>query len=219
MQPETPTRKPPCVYRHMQSKWVQEFWETGSLKIGSFQTNAEHPDSNLRDTEGRAYFRGYAGDVRVSSIAYAANLSHYRSLSTSYLCTPKVAALLGADDYFEIHDLIGFADHVAEIIGARTCIFGPSWYGARVGAGEIDEPVPYFGEGRRPGPDEAEAAGRALQEYAQRNFAARALFSKEERDAGQAEFRFLWDLGGPVSCNVYPIIVDRERYCSRRRGS
>lgn len=181
MQTDAATQGPPRVFRHMESRWVREFWETGSLKIGTFQTNARHPDDNLRDREGRAYFSGYAGDVRITSIGFAANQSHYRSLSTSYLNTPEVAAALGADDYFEINDVVAFADHVAEIIGARACIFGPSWYGARIETGVINQPIPYFGQGRRPSPDEAEAAGVALQEFAQRHFAMRALSQRMRR--------------------------------------
>ena len=68
----------PRLYRHLDAKYVESFFNDGSLRLSSFARFAQHPDEQLRDTnEGTGMRIGLGAQSHIGVFGRRGNTPQY----------------------------------------------------------------------------------------------------------------------------------------------
>jgi hypothetical protein len=119
----------PSVYRYEDQKWINEFFETGRLRLSTFTKFATYPDEIRGDkNEGHDVSYGETRDNKSVVVAHAQGMS-----SAIFCCSHRLNHQLregfNRDSAFQIMDTVGFAFEISrQLPGFRgglegTCIY------------------------------------------------------------------------------------------------
>jgi hypothetical protein len=110
---------PPVVYRYMSQRYIDEFFATGKLMLGSFATFKQHADEQRGDTqEGLNVVSAIGEDVTV--VMGAQHGTHSIVLSTSVRGDDELMRQFGCDGYFRIVDTHLFGRAISECLEGFT---------------------------------------------------------------------------------------------------
>jgi hypothetical protein len=214
--------KLPTVYRYMESKYVDEFFEHGRLRISSFKRFREFPDEVRGDkSEGQGSISGKGGDGFTFHIMTGAGANGYM-LSTSLEESDAIRSDFGVDCCFQINDPLGFAVAVANALpGFQEAFVGFCNYQTyRIVKKALDEMSieDFTGEDGNmimlhPKMNEriSQLVGNGID----------LLFLKEKKYQSQAEYRFVWRIDGTnFDIEDHKDIVCKEalQFCSRQES-
>jgi hypothetical protein len=103
------------VYRHLERKWVHEFFHIGSLRLTTLAYCREHDISSRADPrDGRINFSIRDNRQTMAGVSTAGLRSHM--LCASMSCAGAIQNRFNTDGWIEIVDVAGFADAVADAI-------------------------------------------------------------------------------------------------------
>jgi hypothetical protein len=104
------------AYRHLEQKWVHEFFHTGTLRLTTLAYCREHEISSRADPrDGRINFSIRDNWQMMAGLSTAGQQSYMLCASKSR--GPDIQNRFNTDGWIEIVDVAGFADAVAEAIG------------------------------------------------------------------------------------------------------
>jgi hypothetical protein len=206
----------PYVYRYLDSRYVDDFFRDGSLRISSFKSFANHDDEQRNDaTEGQGMIWNTtsegAGQTMVAVMSQGNN-AYVLCGSTSH--DPSLADAFSADSGFRINDTTAFADAVGHRISGFTGgIEGACLYLARknvqrdVGLVNLDNL-------------KTDSSGQSLDLGKMMGFFGDLAgddlyFMKPNRYSHQNEYRLLWFAHDEA--NVYADIKcpEARQFCTR----
>jgi hypothetical protein len=105
----------PTVYRYMPKQFVDDFFNHGKLRIGSFKKFKQNEDIQKGDkSEGNAYIVGSSGTHSFMSVANYGSDAFV--LSTSLVISNDLQTLFESDDCIVITDPVNFAIEVSKKI-------------------------------------------------------------------------------------------------------
>jgi hypothetical protein len=202
------------VYRFLEKRFVNEFFDSGALRLSSFARFSKHRDEQRLDgkegTVSMAYRPpGGSGDTviltgGVGTDAYV--------LSACLVPSGDVMRSFGADSAIVIHDTQGFAKAVAAAVPKFTHGFdGPCSYQAR----RFVQRNFFSAEDA---PDVPLDAGGKLDQARMGDVVASiighdAFFLKHHSYMQQNEWRFLWITSGERHDSVDIFVPEARRFC------
>ena len=121
----------PNVYRYEDQRWIDEFFNTGRLRLSSFAKFAKYPDESRGDTnEGSAFCYGAVPQNKCIGVFQTQGLAS-TILCCSHRLDRNLQAAFQRDSVFEIINTVLFATEIArQIAGFRqghegSCIYRP----------------------------------------------------------------------------------------------
>lgn len=180
----------PKVYRYMDQKYIDEFFETGILRLSTFHTFAQHKDEQRHDPkEGFNILFGLGDNSTI--VAVTRHGSNSLIFCTSTIEDDQLMQSFNTNGYFKINKSIDFAVAIAEKIpGCKGGLQGPCIYADRRSIerrfSEPDEIVARLQEeGKKPELQETLAT-------ASRIGGSDTFFTKLKKFKSQIEYRFIW---------------------------
>lgn len=212
-------RKPP-LFRYMDLKYVEAFFETGALRLSSFLAFSRHSDEQRQDTaEGRTLLfarqknglQGSRGGTRIADTQYGLNAY---ILCGSLRLGTDIAAAFGSRSGVRINDAAALGSEVAKQLPGRIVGFeGYCLYqDRRVLDRKVDclDRSEYMTEGERPTGDLTK-----LDAAINRIVGLDPFFVKETKYALQQEYRLVWQLEAAVQERIDIIVPDARKFCER----
>ena len=204
----------PTLTRYMGQQWVDEFFDTGRLRLASLASFRQHPDEALRD--------GEEGVVEIS-------MTHPNSQGTFLMSIPRCYVLCATSNQvdservswstesgFRITNPIGFANSIASHV--------PGFLAGHICACDYtDEPdVMLNFKERFKSPDEHPDGPigffqemKAMHE----RHAIPGLFSKSTRFLAECEHRFLWFSDDDPKPELFLTCPEAREFCERLESS
>ncbi len=201
----------PYVYRYMDSAFIEEFFESGRLRLSSFDAFSKHEDEQRKDTsEGKAVV--FASSPNQTQVSVIGKGHDAYVLSTSVLDDDALGEQFGTLDRLEIFHPLQFALAIARRLpGCAGSLQGSCHYSDKpmeVRSNDID-----FSTRTPDGSIPMEnVLGPAMQSSGQL-----PLFRKRMRFKHQAEYRFFWF--APVAEPFLFIECPEARQYCRRIGA
>jgi hypothetical protein len=180
----------PMVYRYLESEWVDEFFETGNLRLSSFKKFHQHTDEQRGDkNEGRNMVVGYGEEKQMTSMV-SSGLDAF-VLSTSLMYSEQMYNDFLVDSCFVIEKPLEFMDAIIKQIPEfRGVNFGPCLYKPD---NIIERNIPGFDIETLRSDDAPESLdmGKMFNTVNQAG-GSEVLFTKTNQYAPQHEYRMLW---------------------------
>lgn len=107
----------PKVYRYLNAKFIDEFFNTGKLKIGTFKRFREYPDEILGDkNEGRGLLRATSDKENFSFNIHTPVGDNAYILCCSLINTDELRKKFNADSCFVINDPLKFSIAISKAL-------------------------------------------------------------------------------------------------------
>lgn len=204
----------PMIYRFMEERYIDSFFQTGTLKLTTFEKCKNLEDANRNDgNEGISVLNGYDGEYRLEcKIGVGSNaILLCTSLCNSY--TDSKGILFGQS--IEIFNVEGLVVAIAEELkamgyGLKSILFGPCFYSEKEFHKETD--LSKFMEKQDKGILDWDEMMRINQCISGTNI----YFQKPIDKRTETEFRMIWlvdDLKGNE--DIYVTIQNPQSYCRR----
>lgn len=207
----------PSVYRYMSKKFVDSFFESGCLRIGSFHQFSQHTDEARQDNkegQGAIFHRNSEGEGTVVMGMMSFGSSSFVFCGSSFF-SDTVAEQFGTDSGFRINDTVAFSDAIAHRIpGFRggcegSCVYVPTRTVLR-DCGPVG--IDHFRDDAEPDKTSLDKVMGFLGGMAGDDL----LFLKESKYSAQCEYRFVWHTHDTKVTGYLDIQVPEARqFCTR----
>lgn len=206
----------PHLYRYLEKQFVDRFFETGMLRLSSFEKFSQHTDEQRLDrSEGKGIVTHVnaegEGQTIIAAIGQGQNAY---VLCASSMYTDGLAESFKTDSGFRVNDIFGFANAISRHVpGFVVGLEGPCLYLQKKvldrNMGRIDLDT------LRVSPD---SKNLDLSRMAQTVFSMAGddmFFLKDSRYANQNEYRLLWVTAGQISPYVDINCPEARVFCTR----
>jgi hypothetical protein len=205
------------VYRYLCQKYIDEFFQSGKLRLSAFREFAKHLDEQRLDAEeGRAIVKIHGENLLMRHLAHRGFDSYI--LSTSFREDTELMKLFNTDGYFKISDVNSFAVAIATRLEDCTqCLWAPCIY---VDSREIKQTMeakldtPLLGTTTEK-EKQLKMAMTRMTPLIRTALWPRGYLQKLECYAIQQEYRFVWYVGHAVH---EPLIIECPeaiQFCER----
>lgn len=211
------TIRQPYVYRYLNREYVDQFFETGALRLSSFKAFAKHADEARLDAqEGRGLV------IHQHNIGKGQHIAgHLIYGEGSYvLCGAMrhdaeiMRAFSGVNSGFRINDTVRFADCIANHIqGFKSGSEGPCIYMPRRivhrNLGPIDETILH--DDNAPGQISIEK----MQNFVSELDSGDQCYLKHRDFGYQCEYRFIWNTSLETQDHIFITVPEAREFCTR----
>lgn len=206
----------PQIYRYLEKEFVDEFFETGRLRISSFNTFSQHGDEQRNDGKegkGTVIHTNHEGDGQTFMAAIGQGHNAYVLCGATYY-SDEIAKDFNTNSGFRINDLIAFSHAISRYIpGFRGGIEGPCLYQSQRtlsrDMGKIDLDDYKISEDSN-NLDMNKMMGSVFQMAGDDLF-----FLKEITYAKQSEYRLLWFTPSEVDSHIDIVCPDAIQFCTK----
>jgi hypothetical protein len=204
----------PRLYRHLDAKYVEDFFRDGSLRLSSFAQFAKHPDEQLRDT--REGFGSRFGLGTQATIAMVSGRGHacYVLCATLHN-TEAVRKVFNTGACIAIDNVLAFANAVSLKLPYFTGgLEGPVMYqdnttiNKNIGAMKPEEFMEQYKN-----PDGSGYKMEMLQAMAGLVGGIEEYFVKHSSHAQECEYRLLWTTGQTAEPFVDIKVPEARQFC------
>jgi hypothetical protein len=207
------TIKTPTVFRYMDQKYIDDFFETGNLRLSTFKTFAEHEDAQRKDTREGINMIMESSD-ELSFGAYSMSGSKSLILCTSALGNKDLMNNFETNGYFKINDTTQFGIAIAnQIAGFSGGLEGFCDYKDRrlierkVDNLNLDDLKEKKGE-------EALSMNKMLSKTSDIG-GPNVFFVKLNEYSHQVEYRFIWNLMHDLEEALYVKCPGAIQFCEK----
>ena len=204
----------PNVVRYLESKWVDEFFRSGALRLSSYAQFRKHADEQRGDVhEGKALLQMDFGGQPFSGIAQFGS-DAYVLCGSAIESLDLMAQFAPADSYFRIVNTVGFAQAVASKLSSFKfgvqgfCMYRPH----RTVRKTIQGPPLFDPEEVKKDPT------AAFHRMNQRVFDAtnyEPFFDKPVSYSHQAEYRLVWCVGQRADVALDLVCPEARQFCEQ----
>lgn len=208
--------KRPFVYRYLERRFVDSFFETGTLRLSSFASFAKHADEQRLDSgegDGVVCHRnsGGTGQTIIARLCQGRNAF---VLCGATCFRTELADAFGTDSGFRIDDTLAFADVVSRYVpGFCMGIEGPCHYSPKkllvrdMGAIDFDS--------LKADEDANKVDLQKLMALVSTMAGDDMFFLKSDRFAHQNEYRLLWHTPNDVAGHIDISCPEARQFCTR----
>lgn len=206
----------PRVFRYLPQRFVDAFFEDGTLRLSSFNRFAKHADEERKDVaEGKGVRTG-TGD-QLTIVMGSARGSDLYVLCGSLIHSEQMSKTFpDADGAFAIDDTLQFAAAVARALpGFKAGMEGPAIYQddttirRDMGATTLDDLLDASNK-----PDGTISMDLLPKLQAQVG-GTEEFFTKSSRYANQAEYRLLWGVEGYATDLIDLKVPEAVQFCRK----
>ncbi|WIT11119.1 hypothetical protein PFX98_19770 [Paucibacter sediminis] len=206
----------PVIYRYLDKRFVDAFFETGALRLSSFAAFSKHKDEERQDSlegHGSVVHRNSEGSGQTVFALTAQGHSAFVLCGAMNYQT-DLAESFKTDSGFRINDSLGFGDAISKYIpGFQLGMEGPCLYlGKKLVVRDMGPVDLHAVKGAQTG--EEVAVGKLFQTVA----AAAGndlMFLKSATYAHQNEYRLLWHSPHVVSDYIDIVCPEAIQFCTR----
>lgn len=185
----------PVLFRYLDQKFINEFFESGRLRLSSFRAFSEYKDEQRFDpNEGQNILNGTG-----NGIAFRAKVHH--GISSLIFCTSTIEddqlmKDFNTDGYFKIKDSTNFGISISnKIPGFLSGLEGPCIYASeRIINRKIDlknqDIIKLKELKEKKGPEYKEEILKLINKIGETD----VYFIKLNKYSGQNEYRFIWNV-------------------------
>lgn len=208
---EHPNKKP-IVFRYLRQKYIDEFFQSGRLRLSAFSEFAKHTDEQRLDAEEGWAVVELLGEKQILQSSAGTGLDTY-ILSASFRGDAELMNAFGTDGYFKINDVKNFKVAVAaRLMGcaeslSRSCIYVDRREIIRTIGAELDMAVKKNEQGK--------INLMRVVPLIQKALWPEAYFQKLKRYAPQQEYRFMWYMGHAVHEPLFVECPEALQFCER----
>lgn len=202
----------PTVIRYLEKEYVDRFFDTGELRLSTFDMFRQHPDERCRDEqEGKVLIDCITADGRELIGVAAFGLSAYVLCGTT-VESAEMQRKMKRDSFFRITDTIGFAHAVAQSIPGFAggvegfCIYQDGRTIMKYGTPPIGD-LDALNKHRN--------RNALLNHYIQQAAGTDAQFLKQSKFRDEAEYRFVWLTDRHVTEPITIHVPDARTFCQR----
>lgn len=183
----------PNLYRYLEKKYVDEFFDTGALRISSFSHFAKHNDAERQDTkEGKtvAVNVDHKGKGQTIFIRAVVGSNAY-VFCTSTLHSKDISEAFKTNSGFRIDNIIEFGKAIARYIpgcvavGEGSCIYSPNKQLVRNLDAINSEDLENLA-------NQNAMSGEKLKKFYLQLVGDDGCYLKDDKYAHQNEYRMLW---------------------------
>lgn len=206
----------PYIYRYLDKQYVDKFFESGTLRLSSFDAFSRHEDEQRLDiSEGKGIVAHRNSEGTGQTIIAAVGQGHdCYVLCTSTIHSKAIAEDFKTDSGFRINDIIGFANAVSrQIQGFRRGLEGSCEYledkilNRDMGHIDLDSM-------RISNDSNSLDMGKVMQSVF--GMAGDDLFFiKHRKYASQNEYRLLWSTSNKMAPYIDIECPEAVRFCTR----
>jgi len=206
----------PTLFRFMDRKYVDAFFDDGSLRLSSFSQFHKHEDEQRLDKfEGRTMFVHRTNQGGGQTIeAWATHGTNAYILSTSMRYSAELMKAFNSDSYIRINDSTNFGIVISRQIPSLLAAFeGPCLYQSMKiierDLGYID--INKFREPENP----TQVRKDLLDEFLISQMQHYPMFLKENSFAHQVEYRFAWIVRNKTLDYLDIKVPEAIKFCSK----
>lgn len=201
----------PAVYRYLPMRFVDAFFETGSLRLSSFKQFAKHVDEARLDANEGQSMVNMQGAGRQFGAILSGGRNAFVLCGSTTLSHELMEKFEGSAGAIEITNAPEFALAVSrQLAGFVSGISGHCIYAGRILVRHVPhDPFPLPND-----PNEQISMKRMLAADAQASQDEDMLL-KERRYAYQAEYRFLWNIDKEVPDFVDIQSLEATQFCRK----
>lgn len=201
----------PQVYRILPEVYVDEFFNTGRLRLSSFKQFATHPDEERGDREGWHILVGKGTKQTVFAVAGHGSDSYV--LSATQRADPGLFDRFGSTSAILIRDTLSFGTAIArQLPGYKLGMEGPCVY--KDGSIECDIGDFELEQLRTNAQDKTLDLNR-LGGFVLNMAGAEVFFRKRARFEHQGEYRWVWLIDREVPESTFVDVPDARQYCEK----
>ena len=210
----------PRVFRYIDAEFADLFFDTGALRLSSFETFAQHDDEQRFDkSEGVSVATGVwksdDGEDAASTVAVTGVGANHYVLCGSTIGSRELQSEFGATGCFAIENPLGFAHAVRRHIPG--CVGGSSglciYQGSRTIHRKLDHDPRGVMEGFDSGDGTIDMA--ALPTLTSQLTGVEPMLLKPGSYAPQSEYRFLWRVNGRTEPTLDIVCPEARQFCVR----
>jgi hypothetical protein len=186
------------IIKMSQKKYVDEFFDTGSIQLGNFEYYNQYEHEEIGDrTEGRFILVGRCpGKTGFTSIAGGFNYHVFCAYEGEP--DPECIAKFNYDSYFEIKDVKGFSDAISKALASSDAKYASCIYRKdKALVGSVPSNFPFM----------------SISPEQLKFFSEAKYFLKPERFSHQQEFRFIWDSIKDLTSPITIKCPEAIQYC------
>ncbi len=211
-------------YRYMESRYVDDFFSNGTLRLTTYDECRKHEDQSRRDSrEGKANFYFPHANHAIAGIQGVGRQSYM--LCTSSTLSDEILSRFQADAWIEIFDPQGFAEAMSHaILGFTQLQMAPCRYAIKRSIEQrtiqpiLPDPTQLVlaAQSGIAGSVEAafEAMNRQMGERLDALLGDQTYFIKEEYPFSvEDEFRFVWTVDHEVIAPTVFKCMEAANYC------
>lgn len=206
----------PYVYRYLDKKYVDQFFDRGTLRLSSYDAFSKHIDEERNDSsEGWVSFINTSTTGKGQTIAARIAKGHESYiLCGASVYTAELAKTFGVDSGFRINDPTGFAAEIARHIPVFTggtegaCIYLPNKMVVR-NIGEVD--IEKIKDDNDPTKFSVDKMAALISTLAGDD----PYFTKHVRYRNQLEYRLLWFTDAPMQTYIDVECPAALKFCTR----
>jgi len=208
---------PPPLFRYLENKYVDAFFNDGTLRLSSFAQFKKHNDEQRQDKhEGEAFFveqtnHGSGQTIEIFS-SYGDNAY---ILSSCMRYDKKLAELFSCDSYIKINDTTNFGIAVAQQIPLLMAGFeGPCVYrSAKILAKDMEQPPKDIQQFKNK--DGLVDISKLTDSVTGQHPSHLPYFLKDNAYATQVEYRFVWITKNPVEEPLTIKVPQAVQFCEK----
>jgi hypothetical protein len=194
-----PLNQPPLapVLRLMKREHAEEFFDTGTLRLGSLSAYRAYEHVAIGDHAEGSFVLAAESMVETTIVKAVSGYNHHLLCCTLAPVSRQLAESFGADAGFEIVNVRAFAETVAEVLDARH---------ADTGLCQYHEGKSLWSRLER---ESEESPPVVIDRLARKS----KYFVKSPFYAPQREFRFLWEVDEEVDGFRFIDVPKARKYC------
>lgn len=206
----------PRLYRLLEKRYVDMFFEDGSLRLSSFKMFANHQDEQRKDvSEGFGVRVGRGSDHTISIVGGRG--------SNAYVLCGTIAYMKSIEDDFNQYDACFVIDNTTEFAAAIS-LQAPSFVAGCEGLVIYQDDTVIIRNTDSQGILESLETNKnpdgtinmdVLSDLHEKVGGTEELFVKSSRYARQAEYRLIWETAGETADFIDVKAPDARQFCRR----
>lgn len=206
----------PYLYRYLEKQFVNAFFETGALRLSSFEAFSKHKDEQRLDgSEGRgivSHTNSEGSGQTMMAVIGQGHRAYVLCAATIY--SPDIAQDFATNSGFRINDILGFSNAIARHIpgfnagSEGSCHYLPKRVLDR-DMGLVDI------EAMRVSPGSKNLDMGKMMQAVFGMAGDDLLFLKHIRYAHQNEYRLLWNTSRDIDTHIDIQCPEARQFCTR----
>ena len=208
----------PPIYRYLEKEYVDEFFETGKLRLSSFKQFSKHDDEQRQDKqEGRGKIVMHIKDTDIRIEMEKGTKDNAYVLCGSLIYVDKLRADFKCDSCFLIEEPLLFTQVISlKLENCVNIVLGPCSYSEEKMINAVDIPKEEYDMMFPEGFNSGKMDFNAMFNLGMNRIGNSLLFKKLDKYSHQHEYRILWRIDAPkTQDHIYIYAPEAIKYCRR----
>lgn len=205
----------PYLYRYEDKKWIDDFFETGIIKLSSFKNYKNHPDNQLGDKDEGTSMNIVNGNNDKMILTYTMVGQNEYCFCTSTILDDKLKGVFKRDSAFRIIDPLNFMLEITRSLPrVKGVLFGNCLYvNQRIISSRVPKPIDL--EELKDDREPEKISFEKMMEEAAPSLTRHRFFLKHTDYQEQCEYRLLWSVDKAIDEGIVINCPEARQFCEK----